>query len=180
MRNAKTCTLLLTLAAVLAGCSSTPVDDAATKASDSKSAQTASQPVPAAPAPIPAADALGGGHLDPNSSISKQRSVYFDFDDASVKGQFSIMLEQHGKYLVSIPTLTIKVEGNTDDRGSAEYNLALGQRRAESVVRALKIYGVKDNQVEAISWGEEKPMAPGQNETAWSQNRRADLVYPTK
>lgn len=178
MRNAKTCTLALTLAAVLAGCSSTPVDNnAASKAA--KTTQTASQPAPAAPAPVAAPEALAA-HLDPNSAISKQRSVYFDFDDASVKGQFSSMLEQHGKYLVSMPSLTIKVEGNTDDRGSAEYNLALGQRRAESVVRALKIYGVKDNQVEAISWGEEKPMASGQTETAWSQNRRADLVYPTK
>jgi peptidoglycan-associated lipoprotein len=74
----------------------------------------------------------------------------------------------------------VRVEGNTDERGSAEYNLALGQRRAQAVVSALKVYGVRDTQMEAISWGEEKPRAEGHDEAAWSQNRRADVVYPPK
>ena len=78
----------------------------------------------------------------------------------------------------SKPTLTVKIEGNADERGSAEYNLALGQKRAEAVLKALKIYGVKDAQMEAISWGRERPKATGHDEAAWAQNRRVDLVYP--
>ena len=72
------------------------------------------------------------------------------------------------------------MEGNADERGSAEYNLALGQKRAEAVVKALKIYGAKDGQLEAVSWGEERPVASGHDEAAWAQNRRADIVYPKK
>ena len=90
------------------------------------------------------------------------------------------MLELHGRYLSANPKLSIRVEGNADERGSAEYNLALGQKRAESVVRALKLYGVKDSQMEAVSWGKEKPKAMGHDEAAWAQNRRVDLVYPSK
>jgi peptidoglycan-associated lipoprotein len=119
-------------------------------------------------------------HLDPNSLIYQQRSVYFDFNDYTIKTDYAEMIERQGKYLVSAPGLNIKVEGNTDERGSAEYNLSLGQRRAEAVVKALKIYGVRDSQVEAISWGEEKPLAKGNDETAWAQNRRVDLMYPTR
>jgi peptidoglycan-associated lipoprotein len=76
--------------------------------------------------------------------------------------------------------LAIKIEGNSDERGSPEYNLALGQRRAEAVLKALEIYGVKTAQLEAVSWGKERPRALGHDETAWAENRRADLVYPQK
>jgi peptidoglycan-associated lipoprotein len=117
-------------------------------------------------------------YLDPKSDISTSRSVYFDFDMALVKPEFSSLVERHGKFLTSNPNVAIKIEGNTDERGSAEYNLALGQKRAEAVRQALKIYGVKETQMEAVSWGSEKPKAAGQNESAWAQNRRADLQYP--
>ena len=88
------------------------------------------------------------------------------------------MLEQHGKYLLSKPNLAIHIEGNADERGSAEYNLALGQKRAEAALKALKLYGVKDAQMEAVSWGKERPKALEHDEAAWAENRRADLVYP--
>jgi peptidoglycan-associated lipoprotein len=74
--------------------------------------------------------------------------------------------------------VAVKIEGNCDERGSAEYNLALGQKRAESVRQSLKVYGVKDTQLEAVSWGSEKPKAQGHDESAWAQNRRADVQYP--
>jgi len=106
--------------------------------------------------------------------------VYFDFDEALLKPEFSSLIERHGQYLMSNPKLAIRIEGNTDERGSAEYNLALGQKRAEAVKQALKIYGVKDTQMEAISWGKEKPRAKGHDEADWGQNRRADLQYPTR
>jgi peptidoglycan-associated lipoprotein len=106
--------------------------------------------------------------------------VYFDFDDYSIKQDYAALIERHGKYLVANPALAIKLEGHTDERGGSEYNLALGQKRADAAQRALKMYGVKDAQVESVSWGKEKPKAMGHDEAAWTQNRRADLQYPTK
>jgi peptidoglycan-associated lipoprotein len=119
-------------------------------------------------------------YLDPKSEISLGRSVYFDFDTAALKPEFTSLIERHGKFLVANPKVAVKVEGNADERGSAEYNLALGQKRAEAVRQSLKLYGVKDTQVEAISWGSEKPKAPGHDESAWAQNRRADVQYPNR
>lgn len=119
-------------------------------------------------------------YLDPSSSIYKNRSVYFDFDKYTVKSEFNALVEDHGKFLSANPNVQVKVEGNTDERGGAEYNLALGQKRAEAVVKALKVLGAKDSQLEAVSYGKEKPKAAGHDEAAYSQNRRADLVYPSK
>jgi peptidoglycan-associated lipoprotein len=119
-------------------------------------------------------------YLDPKSEISLGRSVYFDFDTAALKPEFTSLIERHGKFLLANPKVAVKIEGNTDERGSAEYNLALGQKRAEAVRQSLKVYGVKDTQVEATSWGSEKPKAPGHDESAWAQNRRADVQYPTR
>ena len=119
-------------------------------------------------------------HLDPRNPISTERSVYFDFEGYSVKSTYLGVIERQGKYLASKPALSVKIEGNTDERGGSEYNLALGQKRAEAVLKALKIYGVKDSQMEAISWGKERPKAAGHDENAWAQNRRVDVVYPTQ
>ena len=90
------------------------------------------------------------------------------------------MVADHGKFLAANPNVSIKVEGNTDDRGSAEYNLALGQKRAQALITALKVQGVKDSQMEAISYGKEKPKATGADEESRAQNRRDDIVYPSK
>lgn len=117
-------------------------------------------------------------YLDPASALSTKQRVFFEFDDFSIKKEFDAIMELQGKYLASNPNIAIKVEGNSDERGGAEYNLALGQKRAESVARVLKVFGVKPAQVEATSWGEEKPKATGHDEAAWNQNRRVDLVYP--
>ncbi|TMH30009.1 MAG: hypothetical protein E6H58_15190, partial [Betaproteobacteria bacterium] len=92
--------------------------------------------------------------------------------------KYRSVIEVQGDYLSRNPNLHVRVEGNTDERGSSEYNLALGQRRAEAVTGALKLYGVKDSQVEAVSFGREKPKAAGHDEAAWAENRRADVVYP--
>jgi peptidoglycan-associated lipoprotein len=138
------------------------------------------------PAPVTAtaksvvAPVVVPAHLDPNSSLSKNRSVYFDFDKFQVKDEYKSTVESHGKYVGSQSMLKIKIEGNGDERGGREYNLALGQKRADAVARALKIYGVKDQQVEAVSFGSEKPVAAGHDEAAWAQNRRADVTYVGK
>lgn len=178
------------LAALLAACSSTPVAPPATPA-----------PAPAAPAARPAAPTTAAAtpgataavtpapavapralppHLDAASPISRERSVFFGFDDSAVLREYLGLIEQHGRYLVANPAIAVRIEGNTDERGSPEYNLALGQRRAEAVRRALKLVGVADRQMEAVSWGEEKPQAAGHDEAAWAKNRRADIVYPKR
>jgi peptidoglycan-associated lipoprotein len=113
---------------------------------------------------------------DPNNPLSR-RSVYFDFDSFTIKDEYRPVVEAHAKYLVANKTRKVVVQGNTDERGSREYNLALGQKRAESVRRALNALGVADAQIEAVSFGEEKPKAGGSDEAAFAENRRADLAY---
>lgn len=168
---------------VLAGCSSTPVEPAGANAA-AAAPMSAPPPVPATPrAPAPVATSTVTTvslppHLDPKSPISTERSVYFDFDVFAVKREYAGMIERHGKYLAGTPGLSIKIEGHADERGGAEYNLALGQKRAQAVLQALRFYGVKDNQMEAISWGRERPRALGHDEAAWAENRRVDLAYP--
>lgn len=177
MFNALKLSLALGSGVLLAACSSTPKTVEKPPVAPMAAAPT-SQPLPA---PISKVErVVVPAHLDPKSPISVNRSVYFDYDVFSIKPEYNNMLEMHGKYLATNPKLSIRVEGNADERGSAEYNLALGQKRAETVVRALKVFGAKDAQLEAISWGEEKPRAAGHTESAYSQNRRADLAYPSK
>jgi len=153
------------------------------------SQQTAEAPQPApapasTPAPAPAAQAqpveqpkaeMNPLH-DPNSILAK-RSVYFDFDKSDIKPEFRALVEAHAGYMTSHASATVRIEGNCDERGSREYNLALGQRRADSLRKAMVLLGVSDTRIETISWGEEKPRATGRNEAAWSQNRRDDIIY---
>lgn len=182
---------MLTLA--LAACSNPPkVEAPATAPAASTSAATA----PAAPATPAAAQAapesrvaavdLGAtkpgastaaAHLDPASPISRQRSIYFDFDQFVIRTEDRPVVEAHGKYLASARTLKVSIEGNADERGSREYNLALGQKRAQAVVQSLKLLGANDEQLEAVSYGEERPKATGHDEAAWAENRRADIRY---
>jgi peptidoglycan-associated lipoprotein len=103
--------------------------------------------------------------------------VYFEFDDAAIARRWLDVVERQGQYLSRNAALKVRVEGHTDERGGAEYNLALGQRRAEAVRKALEVYGVKAAQIEAVSFGEERPKAAGHDDAAWAQNRRADIAY---
>lgn len=113
---------------------------------------------------------------DPNSKLSK-RSVYFDYDSSAIKPEYNDLIAAHAQYLRDHPDQKVVLQGNTDERGGSEYNLALGQRRAESVKQLLAISGAKDSQLEAISFGKEKPKATGSDETSWAENRRVDLAY---
>jgi len=113
---------------------------------------------------------------DPNSPLAK-RSIYFDFDSYAVKSDYQSLLAAHADYLKSHPQRHVLIQGNTDERGTTEYNLALGQKRAEAVRKALVLLGMSDEQVEAVSFGKEKPKALGSDETAWTENRRADIAY---
>lgn len=174
--------LILTAAMALSACSSTPpaTPPAASKPAPAPQVPPKSEPTPKPPVVAAVVPAAVPAHLDPKSAIYANRSVYFEYDNYAIKSEFGAMIERHGKYLASNPSLAIKVEGNADERGSPEYNLALGQKRAEAVKRALKVYGAKDSQMEAISFGKEKPKSLGHDEAAWAQNRRVDLEYPRR
>lgn len=116
---------------------------------------------------------------DANSPLSQQ-IIYFDFDASTIKDEYRDLITWHGRYLASNPDMKVRLEGHTDERGSREYNVALGDRRGQSVSRMLMFQGATKGQVEVVSFGEEKPVAFEHNESAWSQNRRVQLVYEAK
>jgi peptidoglycan-associated lipoprotein len=113
---------------------------------------------------------------DPNNPLSK-RSIFFDYDSFEIRSEFSAIVDAHAKYLNANKAKKVTIQGNTDERGSREYNLALGQKRAEAVRKALAALGVSESQMEAISFGEEKPRGTSNDEAAWAENRRADFAY---
>ena len=113
---------------------------------------------------------------DPKGMLAK-RSVYFDYDSYAVKSEFNPTVEAHAKYLMANKGRKVIIQGNTDERGGSEYNLALGQKRSEAVRKAMSLLGVAEGQMEAVSLGKEKPKALGSDEAAWAENRRADIVY---
>ncbi|BEV72449.1 MULTISPECIES: peptidoglycan-associated lipoprotein Pal [unclassified Paludibacterium] len=165
--------LLVGTAAVslLAACSSTKPPETNT------SAASASQPAaPVDSASTKSAQTPVDPLNDPNSPLA-QRSVYFDFDSSLVKDEYKPLISAHADYLKGNAAHKITIQGNTDARGSREYNLALGQRRAESVKKAMEVLGVPDKQLEAVSFGKEKPKAEGNSDADYAQNRRDDIVY---
>jgi peptidoglycan-associated lipoprotein len=118
-----------------------------------------------------------GDELRTNAALAK-RSVYFDYDSNAVKDEYRGTVQAHSRYMTSSKKDSrIRIEGNADERGSREYNLALGQRRAEAVKRVMTVLGVSDGRIETTSYGEEKPKSNGHDEAAWAENRRADIRY---
>lgn len=126
------------------------------------------------------AETYEGEALDDPQSPLSQRVFYFEFDSSELSDQALETLKAHGEYLATHPERTVIIEGHTDERGSREYNLALGERRAESVARVLKLNGAAEDQIETVSYGEEKPAAMGHDEQAWAENRRAELIYTNR
>jgi len=172
------------VASILAGCAGTQTADsqppAAVEDRGAKPGASAQgvQSKPIASVDLTGRPAAGAAALkDPNNILSK-RSVFYDFDKYDVKDEYKPMVEAHAKYLRENGGTRMLIQGNTDERGSREYNIALGQRRAESVKRMLLLLGGREDQVEAVSLGEEKPRATGTGEEPWAQNRRSDMLYP--
>lgn len=122
-----------------------------------------------------AGDIGSGEYNDPNSPQAKV--VYFMLDSSEVQPDFVPVVIAHAQYLVANPSIHIILEGNSDERGSREYNVALGEQRASSVANMMKSHGVADSQLQTVSYGEEKPVAMGNDESAWEQNRRVEIVY---
>lgn len=153
------------LALVLAACSSVPLDESASGSGTGSGGMT---------------DPSTGMIMDPfnpQSPLAQQRSIYFDFDSYVVAEQYRNTVEMHSAYLRNQPQQTIRVEGHADARGGAEYNLALGQRRSEAVARTMTLMGVSANQIEAISFGKERPKTLGNTDADFAENRRADINY---
>jgi peptidoglycan-associated lipoprotein len=133
-------------------------------------------PVEAGPAvAAPEAGAAPAAAALPPRLAETERIVYFAFDRYEIQSEFQLMLDRRARALLAAPQQRLVVEGHADERGGREYNLALGQKRAEAVIRALALLGVLESQLEAVSFGDTQPAAEGQNEQAWSQNRRAEL-----
>jgi peptidoglycan-associated lipoprotein len=176
-RYARTAVAAATVILMVAGCSSVKLDEQAPAPIVDAGQAGAGGPDTRAVAPVTAGTTSGVDPLtDPKNPLSK-KSIYFDFDSFVVKSEYQPVVEAHGKYLAANSGRQIKVEGNTDERGGREYNLALGQKRAEAVKQRLLLMGARDGQIETVSFGKEKPQATGSTEEAWAQNRRADIVY---
>ena len=141
-----------------------------------KEPEAAPAPVVETPAPAPA-PAVAVDPLNDPTSILAKRSVYFPFDVSAVQADDKPIVEAHGKYLSEHPDRKVRVEGNCDERGSNEYNRALGHRRADSVKQMLILSGAKASQIETVSYGEEKPVCTEHDEACWKQNRRSDIKY---
>ena len=181
------------LVMLLSACSTVKLDEAAplesrkptSVSSDANADQATTAAMPSSSSDTSASNADADANANANandplndpSGVLAKRSIYFDLDSYVVKEEYKSVIDAHGKYLVSRPERKIFIQGNTDERGGSEYNLALGQKRADAVRRALSVQGVPESQMEAVSYGKEKPKAQGSSEEAWKENRRADIVY---
>ena len=164
----------------LAGCASKGTQEAAPV--EDKGGTTATTPgatTSGAGGTVVGGTPAGGqpAHRDPANVLSQKRSIYFDFDEYVVKDQYRAVVEAHAKYLQGNRTLRVTLQGNTDERGTREYNIALGQRRADAVKKLMLLLGATDVQIETVSFGKEKPKNAGHDETAWAENRRDDILY---
>jgi peptidoglycan-associated lipoprotein len=163
----------------LAACATSP-DSTAPAPVDTGKPPAGVQTQPVKPVDVtgtkPGAGVAGNPLKDPKNILS-QRSIFYDYDKFDVKDDYRALVEAHAKYLRENPSARMLIQGNTDERGSREYNVGLGQRRSDGVKRMLTLLGARESQVESVSLGEEKPQDAGHSESAWSKNRRSDILY---
>jgi len=173
--NTRILSLCVPLALLLAGgCATESKNEAASSGAPSGAASSSASPATPGAAP---SGGMSGSMAGSAAAAPNGRSVYYDFDKSDLRSSDRGLVEANAQYLVKHSDVKVRVEGNADERGSKEYNLALGQRRAEGVAKAMELLGVSDKRIEAVSYGEEKPKAKGHDEQAWAQNRRSDIVY---
>jgi peptidoglycan-associated lipoprotein len=167
-----------------AACSTTPEDQSAAKVEDKSTggkpgADTKGvQPPKVAAVDLTQKPGAATDRLlkDPSSPLSK-RQIYYELDKFDVRDEYRSLVEAHAKYLRENPSARMMIQGNTDERGSREYNVGLGQRRSDGVKKMMILLGARENQIESVSLGEEKPQSDGHEEAAWSKNRRSDILY---
>lgn len=170
----KSLSIAVIAAAALAACSNTPLDTPKAPVETAKLTPPANGGASTAQSTVATVtlDPLD----DPKSNLAA-RSVFFGYDDFTVVQKYQPVVQAHGRFLQTRPQAQIRIEGNTDERGSREYNLALGDKRAQVVAKQLELMGAKAAQIEAVSYGEERPKAEGHDESAYAENRRADIRY---
>ena len=175
----------LVAAFVVAGCKSTDTQEAA-PVEEGTSATAAAGGAGGATTSGVGAGGVSGTNLGPGAGTAKvppatgvytKRIVLFDFDSFVVKDEYRSTVEAHAKFLQANKSARIALQGHADERGSREYNIALGQKRADAVKKVMQLYGAGEAQIETVSFGKEKPRAEGHDETAWAQNRRVEIVY---
>ncbi|HYH41596.1 MAG TPA: peptidoglycan-associated lipoprotein Pal [Burkholderiales bacterium] len=168
---------------MLVGCASTPTDEqAGAKVEDRQPTTAAATPAPSKPTTDASTrpstgQTVGADPLKDPSNILSRRSIFFDYDSFTVKEEFKPVVSAHARYLSTSKQARATIQGNTDERGSREYNLALGQKRADAVKQMMTLLGAPAGQIETVSFGEEKPRGQGANEQAFAENRRADIVH---
>ena len=170
---------VVSIVALLAGCASTPVEEPKAAVEDRTPTTTTIPPrqsVPTVTPTQPRADQVPNVLKDPNNILSK-RSIYYDYDKYDVKEDYKALLQAHARYLTQNRNAKMLIQGNCDERGSREYNIALGQRRSDGVKKMLLLMGAQESQLESVSLGEEKPRCTENTEACYSQNRRSDMLY---
>jgi peptidoglycan-associated lipoprotein len=170
------------LAVLLGACSSAPQSQPPASVEERKpGVGDTAKPVESRPVtPVDVTGAPAGSALNPlkdPANVLSKRSIYYDFDKFEVKDEYRGLVEAHAKYLRENPGARMLIQGNTDERGSREYNVSLGQRRSDGVKKMMVLLGAREGQVESVSLGEEKPQAEGRTEDAWARNRRSDMLH---
>ncbi|MFZ5558290.1 MAG: peptidoglycan-associated lipoprotein Pal [Pseudomonadota bacterium] len=165
------------LAALVAGCSATPTKEQEPAAVEDRAGQGAGQAGTGTETRPLGGPGVGGDPLKDPANILSKRSIFYDYDSFLVKDEYKPIVQAHANYLRANRSAAVVLQGNADERGSREYNLALGQKRAESVRKLMELLGVGANQIEAVSFGEEKPRCTDSTEACWAENRRVDIVY---
>lgn len=165
------------IAALLAGCSSTPTLEKAGVEDRTPTTSVPTQPGITTVTPVgPKGDQVPNALKDPKNILSK-RSIFYDYDKYDVKDEYKPLLQAHARYLSQDRNAKMLIQGNCDERGSREYNIALGQKRADGVKKLLLLMGAQESQIESVSLGEEKPRCTENTEACYSQNRRSDMLY---
>lgn len=177
MNRVLTIIALLAFVAAMAGCAAGPTQEDETAAADAAAAdqQAAGEGEQTYGAEL--GGAFAGSPIDDPASPLSKRVFYFEFDSNELSSEDREIIKAHAQYLAENPNISIVLEGHADERGSREYNMALGERRAKAVLQLLVLQGASNDQVQTISFGEERPVALGHDEAAWRLNRRAELLY---
>ena len=186
MKRWKRSIAMFAVVGLLVGCASTPspeqsgakVEDRTPAVTDTAPPVTTRAPDTTTTRPLTGDQAGVRDPLKDPANVLSRRSVYFDYDSNAVKDEFKPLVSAHAKHLSTNRSQRVTIQGNTDDRGSREYNIALGQRRADAVKQMMTLLGATAAQIETVSFGEEKPRGQGSSEQAHAENRRADIVYP--
>jgi peptidoglycan-associated lipoprotein len=172
----RTTVAVLAMALGFVGCATTSTESEQTSTTTSTGTQSSTSSVPGARGSMDVTRPGTTGSGSGAQGADLKRSVYYEFDSYDVKPEYRTLVESHARWLRANPQARLTIEGNTDEWGSREYNVALGQRRAESVTKMMVLMGVKPEQIEAISFGKEKPRDTSHNEAAWAENRRSDFA----